>query len=118
MNRFIFLFTIILWQVGCAIAQSAVPTPELFPIVVNHKSGFINAKGEVVIKSRFDEVKDFSDGLALAQIGSHKILRRGKETRYITGLWGYIDTRGKFVIPPKYADAGNFSEGLAAVVTR
>jgi hypothetical protein len=48
----------------------------------------------------FDEICDYSEGLAIIRSG---------------GLCGYIDTQKRLVIPAKFDDAYDFSEGLAAV---
>jgi hypothetical protein len=53
--------------------------------------GFINKKGEVVIKPVFKKVKGFNQGLAPAQADN--------------GLWGFISIHGKWIIQPAYADA-------------
>lgn len=74
----------------------------LFPITVNNRYGFINRKGEVVIKPVFRGVGSFVDGLAPA--------RRD-------GTYGFINMRGEFVIAPVYDYATDFSEGFARVWT-
>jgi hypothetical protein len=82
--------------------SSGKETPTLFPVKQNQKWGFINNKGEVVIKPQFVQALFFSDGLAVACI------------EY--GKCGYIDEAGKFVINPQFQQASRFSEGLAAVI--
>ncbi|MDD5361747.1 MAG: WG repeat-containing protein [Ignavibacteria bacterium] len=66
----------------------------------NGKVGFIDTTGKVVIKARFAQTGDFSEGLAPARL---------------KGLYGYIDTTGEYVIPPKYDYAMEFHDGLAIV---
>jgi hypothetical protein len=68
----------------------------------NGKVGFIDTTGKVVIKARFAQTGDFSEGLAPARL---------------KGLYGYIDTTGEYVIPPKYDYAMEFHDGLAVVYT-
>lgn len=79
-------------------------------VEVNHKFGFINREGEMVIPPRFGprRVGDafetvaasrFSEGLACVKDDS--------------GAYGYINHKGEFVIPPRFARAQEFSEGLA-----
>ena len=46
------------------------------------KFGYISKEGKKAIDFRFDEVKDFSEGLAAVKIGVH---------------WGYIDMSGIYV---------------------
>jgi hypothetical protein len=72
--------------------------------------GFVNKKGEMVIKPRFspllqqhDQIQSlsrFSEGLASVKVGN---------------LYGYIDKKGDFRIPPQFLSANDFSEGLACV---
>lgn len=69
-----------------------------FPFVEDGKWGFINAKGQQVIRPRFDAAERFSEGLAAVMVGKE---------------WFYINTQGKKVIPPRYDKAGAFREGYA-----
>ncbi len=64
--------------------------------------GYMNTKGNLVIKPQFVRAHNFSDGLALVSL---------------KGRYGYIDTTGKYIIKPKYPEATDFSEGLAFVST-
>ena len=64
------------------------------------KWGYMNTKGNIVIRPKFIRAKEFSEGLAAVET------EKG---------WGYIDTMGEFVLEPIYNDADCFSEGLAAV---
>lgn len=72
-----------------------------YVIEVNGKYGFINKKGEEVIKPQYDYVGEFVEGLAPVKINMN---------------WGYIDNVGKIIIPVQYAHANTFSEGLALVL--
>lgn len=67
-----------------------------------YKWGFIDKNGKWVILPQFDYVEDFSEGLAVVEVGK-KI--------------GYVDTTGKMVIPPQFkkTERMGFHEGLAAV---
>jgi hypothetical protein len=60
----------------------------LAAVVVKGKFGFINTKGEIAIKPKFDGVRGFYDGLAFVQVGA-----------YQEALVGYIDYSGKLSIP-------------------
>ena len=63
------------------------------------KWGFIDHTGKFVIPPQFDEVYDFSQGLAKVH----------KEFKF-----GFIDCAGRVVIPLQFSNATVFSEGLAA----
>jgi hypothetical protein len=62
--------------------------------------GFIDLSGAVTVNPIFDEVGEFSDGLAPANYN---------------GKWGYIDKRGAWQIDPSYENAHSFVNGLASV---
>lgn len=62
------------------------------------KCGFINKNGLEVIKLKFDEAGDFSEGLAAIRLGNK---------------FGFIDKTGKIVIPPKFDLVGPFKSGAA-----
>lgn len=73
---------------------------------INDKVGFINIKGEVIVKPQFDWADEFSEGLCVVRNDNGK-LGSGKN--------GYIDTTGKLVIDFKYKYAGKFENGKAKV---
>ena len=100
------------------------------------KTGNIKVgKGKEKLKGKFDEARQFSEGLAVVRIGSKwgyvndkdeiVIKRQFKRAEsFSEGLapasvdgrtWGFIDKTGKFVITPQFTRAEGFSEGLAAV---
>lgn len=58
----------------------------LFVVIQNGMYGYIDRTGKVVIHPKFDEARDFSEGLARVEMNSK---------------WGYIDKKGKFVWNPK-----------------
>jgi WG containing repeat len=62
-----------------------------------HKWGYIDTRGQLVIPFMFQSASQFSDGLAQAELNQK---------------FGYIDKSGNFVIRPQFAMAGAFSEGL------
>ena len=66
------------------------------------KWGYINKAGQVVIKDRFDDARNFKEGLAV-------IRKKGK--------WGYINKKGEEIIPAQFKAAWSFSEGVARVLT-
>ncbi|MDH3259320.1 MAG: WG repeat-containing protein, partial [Deltaproteobacteria bacterium] len=62
--------------------------------------GFISCAGKIAISPKYDDARDFSEGLAKVKI---------------SGKWGYIDRSGNLVIKPAYDDALDFAEGKASV---
>lgn len=69
-------------------------------IAKGSKWGFINKKGEFIIKPIYEAARNFSDELA-------PVKKAGK--------WGFINKEGKFIIEPFFESAFPFLEGLAAV---
>ena len=65
--------------------------------------GYIDTTGEMMIEPGFDNVGNFSEGLAAARINFKH---------------GFIDRKGEWVIEPRFDWAWDFSEGLAAVMVR
>jgi hypothetical protein len=72
----------------------------LFLIVQNDHIGYIDAKGEVVIKPEFINGNEFSEGLASVRKN---------------GMYGFIDSTGNFVIPPIFEYTTDFYNGIIAV---
>lgn len=64
------------------------------------KFTFIDKSGSVISNERYDEAKDFSEGLAPVKVGEK---------------WGFIDKKGQMVVEPKFDEAEPFSDGLAKV---
>lgn len=107
----------------------------LAKITVNGKAGFINKKGEIVIKPKLKDAGRFSENLAPFEADSGKwgyldpngevvikpqfdwaiSFHEGLALVQVGELWGYIDRTGKIVIEPKFGWAQSFSEGLAGV---
>ncbi|OFI05942.1 anti-sigma-V factor RsiV [Clostridium acetireducens DSM 10703] len=66
------------------------------------KWGYINDKGNLVIKPEYDFALDFQEnGLAIIEIG---------------GFYGIINKEGKYIVEPKYYSISEFSEGRASVI--
>lgn len=109
------------------------PSGGLFPIHENGKWGYIDRTGKVVIKPRFDEAAEFSDGLALVRFG--RKVDKSQEGEGMNaapegglvmipvrdfGKQGFIDATGKLVIEAEPAlnfTGGGFFEGLSKVST-
>ena len=132
---------------------------DLAPIKINGKWGwvFLNFPTGVVknpgadifneyeryrisIKPQYDDVKDFSEGIAPVKLNGKwgfiekstwssitpkfitecvydeaQSFSQGLAAIKLNGKWGFIDKNGKEIINPKYEDASIFSEGLSAV---
>lgn len=107
----------------------------LFRIKYNDRWGFINARGEIVIKPQYAEVTDFSsEGVAVVRIVNKYtfIDRTGKRLRKavfnniwnmrrrpanlrISNQWAYIDKSGKMVIDTPLSFTPHFSSGLIPI---
>jgi hypothetical protein len=70
------------------------------------KGGYLNTRGEWAIEPQFDDLSDFSEGLAAVNIGANCGMG---------GKWGYIDKDGRVAIPFDFLSAGQFSDGRACV---
>lgn len=64
------------------------------------KWGYIDKNGKIAIDLIYDDVRDFKDGIAIANM---------------KGKWGYIDVKGNVLIPFSFLNAYEFNEGLARV---
>ena len=62
----------------------AGPWGARYPIKLNGRYGYIDARGVVVVKARYEAVEPFSEGLAAVKY---------------RGRWGYIDRSGRMVVP-------------------
>ena len=84
----------------CLSFQAGLPqnSRDLLPVQVNHKYGFIDSTGKIVIPVEYDFAWGFAGGLAPAWKGQQA---------------GYIDRSGKFVIPAQFEYARGFSQGPA-----
>lgn len=76
---------------------------DLAVVLIGRKYGYIDRKGKVVIKPRFEYADSFSEGLAAV---------------CIDGKYGYIDKKGKIVIKPKFVVAFEFSSGMAMIADK
>jgi hypothetical protein len=68
----------------------------LFPAQSDGKWGYIGAKGESVIESRFEEASSFENGVAAVKLN---------------GRWGYLRADGSMEIPPTLVELGG-REGI------
>ncbi len=67
-----------------------------------HKQGFIDKKGKLVIPTKFEDVRDFKQGLAAFKKDN---------------VWGFIDKTGKVKIDPQfdYIEFSGFENGLCKI---
>src|SRR5438270_11126585 len=73
-------------------------------LALHGRYGYINRRGQVIIKPSFAFAWPFSEGLASAWVGDQESSKAG-----------YIDATGKFVIGSRFDEARGFHDGLAAV---
>jgi hypothetical protein len=107
---------------------------DLIPVRLNHKVGYVDPAGKIVINAQFDHGRPFHSGLAAVRLGSKWgfIDREGnytinpqfssvgnmKEERAwyaAESRYGYVDDEGAIVINPQFDEATDFADGLAAV---
>jgi hypothetical protein len=80
------------------------------------KWGYINTKGETVIKHQFDQAFPFTNGIAAVNIGGEMKSTGGITLKLVGGKWGYINKEGKEVLKIKYQDVGRyFTDGMGQV---
>jgi hypothetical protein len=65
------------------------------------KYGYIDRTGRVVIQPQWQDVGNFSNGLAPVHMGG--------------GEYGYVDATGEIVIEPQFNKAAEFVDGIAVV---
>lgn len=76
----------------------------------SEKIGFLNTKGEIVVKAKYDDVSDFSDDIAICSIEDNK--------KNITTYYA-IDKTGKELFKfnnKEYKNCGAFSDGYLPVI--
>lgn len=88
----------LLLSYSCLYSQNSA----LFPILDKGLCGYMNSKGEVMVKPQFERADKFSEGLA--------VVRKG-------GYYGYINTSGKIAIEANLDFAFSF-DGNYALVTK
>lgn len=66
----------------------------------NNLWGYVDEEGKWVIKPKFSDAEDFSEGFAAV---------------LLDGKWGYIKSDGKWLVKPRFYDAGSFKYGIAVV---
>ena len=90
----------------------------LLSVRVNNKWGFLDLNGTIAIAPEYDAVRFFQQGLAAANVGGKRIVKKNQFSihgSFDGGLWGYIDKAGKVVIPLQFVEADSFSETRARI---
>lgn len=85
------------------------------PIWGTKKWGFVDTKGNVVVKPIFDRVNGVGEGSLCFTFDPQKSFHEGLAAIAVGKLWGFIDKTGQIVIKPQFKSVGNFSDGLACV---
>lgn len=84
---------------------------EVAAIKKDNQWGFINLKGDLVVKFRDDLVSTKSDD------GNYPVFHNGrcliKQEKEGISYFGYIDTLGNAVVEPQYLNATNFKKNVA-----
>lgn len=66
----------------------------------DHKWGFIDTTGSLIVPLKYNEVENFNDGLARVRLGQK---------------WGLVDVTGRVVIKPTFEWIYDFENGIAKV---
>ena len=69
------------------------------PFTAGAKFGFKDLAGTVVVPAIYDEVRDFSSGMAAVRVGEH---------------WGFIDSTGVLAVQPAFKNVWPFERQIAA----
>jgi hypothetical protein len=99
--------------------------------------GFIDSLGRVKLRTIYDDVRDFSEGLAAVKTNGKwtyidtkggRIMDASLEyagdfkkgIAYVKkdGYYGLIDKKGNFILPAQYDELGQFHDGLACAKSR
>ncbi|NCS36397.1 MAG: WG repeat-containing protein [Microcystis aeruginosa G11-01] len=107
-----FLYKTFLGNKTLSITRSNLPAQkDLFKLIGRDINGFMDIKGNQIIKSSYYIQRDFKEGLAVVcksdPLESHLPYQRNN--------CGYINKKGEIKIPLDFSFASDFSEGLAAV---
>lgn len=87
----------------CSFSEHSAPARfvdrnKWFPDEYRRNWGFIDEQGKWIISPQFDQTRNFSEGVAPAQI-DYK--------------WGLVDQRGNWLVSPQFDDLQSVSQGFA-----
>ncbi|HPJ36559.1 MAG TPA: WG repeat-containing protein [Spirochaetota bacterium] len=84
----------------------------------NNLLGFMNRKGEAVIRAGYHHALPFSEGLA-AVCTEYGVKTTGDDKWEIVegGKWGFINKKGEMVIKSRFSKVSSFKKGKAVVYT-
>lgn len=103
-----------MFRVGsCEQRGNEMTSDPLFPITIESKAAFINAKGVVVLKTDFAFAKKFSEGLALCGIWDSSQI--DPVTKWHRGRYGFMNRDGELAIPQQFDEARDFKDGVAPI---
>jgi hypothetical protein len=87
----------------------------LAAFAVKRKCGYFDRQGKVVVDPKYDDVKEFSEGLAAVNEGAKS--ERSMVPLLLGGKWGFIDKTGRLIVPLQFdrVDPKGFSDGKALV---
>lgn len=75
----------------------------LFPIDEDNRFGYVDHRGNIIIKAKYHVGGEFSEGVAPVRE---------------EGLYGFINDKGAYVIPPQFEYAQPFQNGYAIVYSK
>ncbi len=108
----VLVFLYLIFSIGTTVyaVNNSSKFPILYPMSQSGKWGFIDNSGKVVIKPQYDQVKQFSEGLAWVSVNS----KTDFQTR-----WYLIDSTGRKILSDLLlVGASNFKNGLCSIITR
>ena len=80
------------------------------------KYGFIDTTGREVVPCKYDDARDFREGMAYVELYSDRTINFNTGWEMNEGrICGYIDKTGREVIPCQFSQGWDFSDGLAKV---
>ena len=104
-------------------------------VMKEHKWGFVDKNGQIVIEPQYVNAGDFSEGLARVKRDENwfyvdekgqlicsgnfeeaQDFQDGLARVKINGLWGLIDKNNKIITMPQFEGIGPFREGLALIL--